>query len=390
MDVARWRTRGRIALLGICVAYAAVALGRSDRQLVDSDWTAFATGAHLAAGPLPGLLYDRTAQQRAQDAITGGGGFDLKGQGRLLPFLSPPWVALLAIPFDAAGFGWGGRLLILVGLAALLGGVALAAPADRWAPLAVAAGFPTLVLVLNAQLDGLVALGLGAAIAAERAGRPGVAGLALGLTLVKPHLVLPVAAAMLLARRWRLVAGWGLAALGLVVVASARHATWTWAWLEATWATVGRNGRELDPGTWPWLLEPSWPRPLLTLTLSLAVLALVLAVAVRRSREPWAALVAGGVLVAPHALPSDLVLVGLAMAIDGGAGAVEWWVFSVAAAAAAVTPDPWPSVIATALIGSLLLRMARPPAGRSPRCDPRRPFAIRAAPTAARRVESGG
>ena len=391
MDVAAWRARGRIALLGVCVAYAALAIGRSDRQLVDSDWTAFATGASLAAGPRPELLYDRADQQRAQDAITGGGSFDLKGQGRLLPFLSPPWVALLAIPFGAAGFGWGGRLLLLVGLAALLAGVALAAPADRWAPVVVAASFPTLVLLLNVQLDGLVALGLGACIAAERSGRPVVAGLALGLTLVKPHLVVPVAAALLLTRRWRLLGGWGVAALGLVAVASARQASWMGSWLGATAATVGRNGRELDPGTWPWLLVGSGPRPLLTLALSLAVLAAVLAVAMRGHGEPWAALVAGGVIVAPHALPSDLVLVGLAMAIDGRSGVGAWAVFAAAAAAAAVAPDPWPSLIATGLVGSLLLRIAlRPPAGRSPRWDRRMPASIRAALPARRRAGSRG
>jgi hypothetical protein len=201
MDVAGWRARAKIALLGVCIAYAAVAIGQNDRQYVDSDWTAFATGASLATGPSPELLYARPAQQRAQDAITGGGSFDLYGQGGLLPFVSPPWVALLMIPFDAAGFVWGGRLLVLVSLVALLAGVALAAPVDRWAPAFVASSFATLVLLLNVQLDGFVVLGLGAAIAAERSGRPAAGGLALGLTLVKPHLVIPVAVGLLLARR---------------------------------------------------------------------------------------------------------------------------------------------------------------------------------------------
>jgi hypothetical protein len=383
MGVASWRARGRIALLGVCIAYAAVAFGQTDRQYVDSDWTAFATGATIAAGPRPAQLYDRQAQQRAQDAITGGGTFDLYGQGGLLPFVSPPWVAFLVIPLDAAGFLWGGRLLLLAGLAALLAGVALAAPADRWAPVAVAASFPALALLLNVQLDGLVVLGLGAAIAAERSGRPTLGGLALGLTLVKPHLVIPVAVGLLLTRRWRMAGGWAVAALVLVALSSARQASWTWAWVETVLATVGRNGREIGPAIWPWLLGPAWPRTLLTLATSLAVLGLVLAVALRRGREPWAALVAGGVLVAPHAVPSDLVLVGLALAIDGGAGPLEWAVFSVAAAAATLTPDPWPPLIATALVGTVLLRIARrPPAGRSPTWGRRTPVAIPAAPRA--------
>ena len=78
MDVAAWRARGRIALLVVCVAYAALAIGRNDRQLVDSDWTAFPTGASLAAGPpiaRPLALADRhragrepAAQDRAAPA----------------------------------------------------------------------------------------------------------------------------------------------------------------------------------------------------------------------------------------------------------------------------------------------------------------------------------
>jgi len=89
--------------------------------------------------------------------------------------------------------------------------------------------------------------------------------------------------------------------------------------------------------------------------------------------------------------PSDLVLVGLAMAIDGRSGVGAWAVFAAAAAAASVAPDPWPSLIATGLVGSLLLRIAlRPPAGRSPRWDRRMPASIRAALPARRRAGSRG
>ena len=56
---------------------------------------------------------------------------------------------------------------------------------------------PTALLLLNAQLDGIVALGIGAAFALWS--RPFLAGLALGLTLVKPQLVLPLGAALLVA-----------------------------------------------------------------------------------------------------------------------------------------------------------------------------------------------
>jgi len=359
-----------VALLGVCLGLALLPFFRSDRQLLSSDWTAFATGAALASGPRPDLLYDRAAQQRAQDAITGGGRFTLKGQGRLLPFLSPPWVALLALPFLQLGLGWGARLFVLVQVGALFAGVAVACPRDRWAPPAVVASFPSLVLVLNAQLDGLVVLGLGLAVAGGRAGRQVPAGLALGLTLGKPHLVLPLACALLLGRRWRLLLGWLLAGAALVALVCLRDRRWMADWYGATAAAVGRNGRELDPGTWAWWAGlPDRRATLLTLSISLAVLAAVLALAVRAGAgRAWPVLVAGGVLVAPHSLPGDLVLVAFAMALAGGARPREWAAFSVAAGIAAVAPEPWPTLVTLALVGAFLARAAaRAPGGRSVR-----------------------
>src|SRR5207247_6085614 len=176
----------------------------------------------------------------------------------------------------APGLGWGARRFVLLQVAALMGGVALARPRDRWAPLVVAASFPTLVLVLNVQLDALLVLGIGLAVAADRRGRPLAAGLALGLTLVKPHLVVPLGCALLLAGRWRTLAGWLLAGLALVALATLRERHWMLDWLGATAASVGRNGREIDPAAWGWLLGlPDRRATLLTGAVSLALLAIV-------------------------------------------------------------------------------------------------------------------
>src|SRR5207248_1202358 len=133
---------GRLVVVGLCVGLVLLTLLQPDWKVASSDWTAFATGAALAAGPHPQQLYDR---------------------------------------------------------------------------------------------------------AAHRAGRDGLAGLALGLTLVKPHLMIPLAAALILVRRWRLLLGWVLAGLGLVALVSVRDPGWTAGWAHAASATVGRNGRELDP-----------------------------------------------------------------------------------------------------------------------------------------------
>src|SRR4029077_9850833 len=113
----------------------------------------------------------------------------------------------------------GGRLWILFGLACLATGLY---PSVRPPPPpAVAPAFasvPTALVLLNAQLDGIVALGIGAAVALWS--RPFLAGLCLGLTLLKPQLMLPAGAAVLVTRRWRVLGGWAAAGIVLTGVAA--------------------------------------------------------------------------------------------------------------------------------------------------------------------------
>src|SRR5207245_10401216 len=108
----------------------------------------------------------------------------------------------------------GGWLWILSGLACLALGAYLAVrPRPPSEILPVFASVPTALMMLNAQLDGMVALGIGGALALWS--RPYFAGLALGLTLMKPQLVVPAGIALLVARQWRVVARWGPARVAL-------------------------------------------------------------------------------------------------------------------------------------------------------------------------------
>ncbi len=95
--------------------------------------------------------------------------------------------------------------------------------------------------------------------------------------------------------------------------------------------------------------------------LSLVALAAVLMLA-RRCRHDLraatAVLIAGGILVAPHALPTDLVLVAVALAIWGEAAWQDWLLLSAGAAIAAVLPAPWPTVVGVLVVGWLCLRAA--------------------------------
>jgi hypothetical protein len=66
--------------------------------------------------------------------------------------------------------------------------------------------------------------------------------------------------------------------------------------------------------------------------------------------------IAGGVLAAPHALPADLVLVAMALAVWGRAAWYDWLALSVVAVIAAVTPAPVPALVAVPLMVWVLVR----------------------------------
>jgi len=108
--------------------------------------------------------------------------------------------------------------------------------------------------------------------------------------------------------------------------------------------------------------QPGRPACAAVAVLSLAALLAILALA-RRVRADFrraaAVLVAGMVLVAPHALPTDLVLVAAALAIWGEAGWYDWLLVSIGAAIAAFAPVPLPAVVGVVTTGWVCLRAGR-------------------------------
>jgi Glycosyltransferase family 87 len=355
--MSRWRWRGSAALLGVSLAFFILPL-LPVYDVINSDWPAFATGARLIVSD-PGHLYDLDVQKHVQKDVTGGRVLVTLGIQGILPFLAPAWVALLAVPFDALGSDLGGRVWVLFGLACLAAGLYMATrPRPPSVILPGFASVPTALMLLNAQLDGIVALGIGAAIFLWS--RPYLAGLALGLTLVKPQLVLPLGAAILLTRQWKVLAGWaaaGVVLLGITLLLSPR---WVFDWLGQTRSTIAPGSREVDLAHLATLLPP----PLQSYgvaVLSLLAIGGALFLAARQRRDFSAAvavLVMAGVLASPHALPADLVLVAFALAIWGKATWVDWLVLSSAALVAAVTPAPAPAAIGVLLIGWLGFRVS--------------------------------
>jgi hypothetical protein len=162
------------------------------------------------------------------------------------------------------------------------------------------------------------------------------------------------------ARHWRVLAGWAVSGLSLLGASAALNPRWVLEWLQAAGGTVQPGSREVDLAHLGTALPAAY-QGWAVAALSLLALAAVLVIARRRRsdfRTAAAVLVAGGVLVAPHALPTDLVLVAVALAIWGEAEWPDWVLLSVGAEIAAVVPAPWPTAVGVLLVGWLCLRAA--------------------------------
>lgn len=348
-----WTRRGRVALLGVALAFVLYPL-TPVIDVINSDWPAFATGARLIVQD-PSHLYDLDVQNRVQSEVTGGRVLVTLGIHGILPFLAPAWVAWFAVPFELLGTDLGGRIWILFGLACLAAGLYMSIrPRPPSTTLPAFASVPTAVMMLNAQLDGFVVLGLGAAVTLWS--RPYVSGLALGLTLMKPQLVLPLGVALLATRKWKVLAGWVAAGVILLASTAILNPGWVFDWLGQTRGTVAPGSREVDLPHLGTLLPESLQTLALVLLSLLALSLVLLLVRGRRFPEAAAVVIAGGVLAAPHALPADLVLVALALAVWGQARWFDWWLLSGATVLAAESPAPMPAFVGIAIVGWVCLR----------------------------------
>ncbi len=140
-------------------------------------------------------------------------------------FVSPPPFAWLLVPLGVFGPGVAIFAWLAISLAALAVAWWLAAPGDGWTRglwlLGALAWYPLLYSLSLAQ-PALVITAL-AAIAWRLAemGKPYHAGVVLGLSVIKPQLLLLLPLVLLFAGRWRIVAAWAATAAGLAVVSLA-------------------------------------------------------------------------------------------------------------------------------------------------------------------------
>jgi hypothetical protein len=163
-------------------------------------------------------IYSLTAQQDMFAQLRPHVAF---GDGQRL--VSPPPYAWLLVPL--VGFGAANTVYIWLALSvmALIAAWWLAAPGQgptRWLWLLGAfAWYPLLYALALVQPDIIVVLVVAVAWKLSQAGRPLLAGVVMGLTVLKPQLTLLVPIVLLVSGRWKIAAAWVLTA-GALALAS--------------------------------------------------------------------------------------------------------------------------------------------------------------------------
>lgn len=325
-----WAVAGVATALFVAMRASVLPAPTTVDAALDSDFLAFYTAGSMILAGRPGELYDLDAQMAVQQALQG-----RPDDVTVMGFFNPPPFALLAAPFaglpaPSALQGWR-HLWDAAWLGLMLASLRMSR--DRVTDVALAAAYVLFPPVVLARLSGqpvpLMLAGLVGALAATRARRPELAGLALALAWVKPHAALILGGWITVTQGPRALAGfaagtaaWAAASLamgGWPLLASyaellgtlARGGTGYGVKLEHTVTVRGMLSRlGGEPPVWTWL------------PLSAATGIGLLAAARRTSSEAQLAMAAVAVLLAsPHALYHDQALVLVALPVLGA----RWW-----------------------------------------------------------------
>jgi hypothetical protein len=171
-----------------------------------SDFRTFYTTGHMLRAGNP--LYDYQAEVAAQNAL-------VSPNPNALPFMFPPYAALLFVPFTfgsylAGYFLFSALNLCSCGLALYILRPYTASLETKWRPLTsllFLSFFPLGVALSFGQISILLLLLYCACFAALQTDHPFVAGIFLSLALIKFQIALPVAFLFLLWRQWRFITG---------------------------------------------------------------------------------------------------------------------------------------------------------------------------------------
>ena len=231
-------------------------------------------------------------------------------------YLSPPPLAWLAAPFSYPNYkvglaAWTALLLVSLAAAAWLARPALEGSRLGWAIGAALWASPVVFGLAEGQPVALLALGLVASWRLARSGRDVLAGVALGLTLLKPHTAWLVPLAFAVGGRPRVLLGYlaialPLAAASLLSLGVAGAALWFEALTHAA-----------SDAHAPLFIFRAYLPSGVALAVEAAAVVATLAAALRRRGEASGALliaigVAGSFLAAPYLNLQDLALLVVA------------------------------------------------------------------------------
>jgi hypothetical protein len=360
----RWRNLGVAAGAAVAVLFAAWDLYKwieayaSDHY--HNDFTFYLAAARIGLRHGWPSIYDLAIQQAELDAM--GSRIHI---AELARYISPPPVAWLAVPFASLPYNigywtWSGLLLLALIWTWYLAAPGIAAP--RLIHLAAAlAWLPVIYGLQLGQPELFVALGVAGSYALLRAGKPALAGVAIGAVVLKPQLAFLVPAALLAAGRYRAFSA-GVLTIGLVVLLAilAVGPSGVSAYEQRLSFAAGVPvNRELTIAPIVGSLIAAR-----VIQAAIAIWALALVYRFRRLGHEWVFVPAlvGGIAASPYLHLDDLVMVGLAAWLYLRASPrPRWsWVFWLALVIAAEGIPVWGPlpVIAGELIALLVLTLA--------------------------------
>jgi Glycosyltransferase family 87 len=167
--------------------------------------TFYATGHMLRTGD---AIYDYEAEKSAQSAL-------VSPNPTAVPFMYPPYAALLFVPLALGSYMTGYLLffalnLCFCGLALVIMRPYTTSLEAKWRPLVPVlflSFMPLGITLMFGQVSLLLLVLYCACFAALQTGRPLLAGIFLSLALIKFQIALPVAFLFLVWRQWRFIAG---------------------------------------------------------------------------------------------------------------------------------------------------------------------------------------
>ena len=183
-----------------------------DSGIVFPDYLAHWTAGQMVLDGNASGLYDPAVQHLTQSREI--------GDGDLVWFISPPFMALAYTPFALMSYGIGAAVWLVINLACLAMAVRLMRPfAPRlfehhfmWVLIILASTEPVFELLGTGQDTGLTLLCWVGGIRLMMAKRDAPAGIVFALGLLKPQLFILVPIVLLVQRRFRALAAWAVTA----------------------------------------------------------------------------------------------------------------------------------------------------------------------------------